>query len=158
MVTFWGKVLGTNLSLSWVNYHLSLAFYTSSNPPENLGMGQTFPPFWQCQDFRSTYSCNLYLIQGDWWAGGKMRGMLDKIPGVGFSFKGWFYGPFWMNFRKTSKYSEVYLSKEYFCKMYPTCVSSKLCEFISDVFLIFSIHEFSWTSQAACQLVTTCFH
>ena len=26
--------------------------------------------------------------------------------------------------------SEVYLSKEYFCKMYPTCVSSKLCEFI----------------------------
>ena len=25
--------------------------------------------------------------------------------------------------------SEVYLSKEYFCKMYPTCVSSKLCEF-----------------------------
>ena len=27
--------------------------------------------------------------------------------------------------------SKVYLSKEYFCKMYPTCVSSKLCEFIS---------------------------
>ena len=26
--------------------------------------------------------------------------------------------------------SEVYLSKEYFCKMYPTCVSPKLCEFI----------------------------
>ena len=26
--------------------------------------------------------------------------------------------------------SEVYLSKEYFCKMYPTCVSSKLCEYI----------------------------
>ena len=25
--------------------------------------------------------------------------------------------------------SEVYLSKEYFCEMYPTCVSSKLCEF-----------------------------
>ena len=23
---------------------------------------------------------------------------------------------------------KVYLSKEYFCKMYPTCVSSKLCE------------------------------
>ena len=23
-----------------------------------------------------------------------------------------------------------YLSKEYFCEMYPTCVSSKLCEFI----------------------------
>ena len=31
--------------------------------------------------------------------------------------------------------SEVYLSKEYFCKMYPTCVSSKLCEFI-----VLSIH------------------
>ena len=26
--------------------------------------------------------------------------------------------------------SEVYLSKEYFCEMYPTCMSSKLCEFI----------------------------
>ena len=25
---------------------------------------------------------------------------------------------------------KVYLSKEYFCQMYPTCVSSKLCEFI----------------------------
>ena len=25
---------------------------------------------------------------------------------------------------------KVYLLKEYFCKMYPTCVSSKLCEFI----------------------------
>ena len=24
----------------------------------------------------------------------------------------------------------VYLSKEYFCEIYPTCVSSKLCEFI----------------------------
>ena len=27
--------------------------------------------------------------------------------------------------------TKVYLSKEYFCEMYPTCVSSKLCEFIS---------------------------
>ena len=27
--------------------------------------------------------------------------------------------------------SKVYLSKVYFCEMYPTCVSSKLCEFIS---------------------------
>ena len=25
---------------------------------------------------------------------------------------------------------KVYLSKDYFCEMYPTCVSSKLCEFI----------------------------
>ena len=25
---------------------------------------------------------------------------------------------------------KVYLLKEYFCEMYPTCVSSKLCEFI----------------------------
>ena len=25
---------------------------------------------------------------------------------------------------------KVYLYKEYFCEMYPTCVSSKLCEFI----------------------------
>ena len=27
-------------------------------------------------------------------------------------------------------FSKVYLSKKYFCEMYPTCVSSKLCEFI----------------------------
>ena len=26
--------------------------------------------------------------------------------------------------------SQVYLSKEYFCKMYTTCVTLKLCEFI----------------------------
>ena len=32
--------------------------------------------------------------------------------------------------------SKVYLSKVYFCEMYPTCVSSKLCQFIS--WLIFS--------------------
>ena len=36
--------------------------------------------------------------------------------------------------------SEVYLSKEYFCKMYPTCVSSKLCKFIL-IQLIFIIFE-----------------
>ena len=27
---------------------------------------------------------------------------------------------------------KVFLPKEYFCEMYPTCVSSKLCEFISE--------------------------
>ena len=32
---------------------------------------------------------------------------------------------------------KVYLSKEYFCEMYPTCVSSKLCEFILTIFLQF---------------------
>ena len=31
---------------------------------------------------------------------------------------------------------KVYLSKEYFCEMYPTCVSSKLCEFIPKVPMI----------------------
>ena len=31
-------------------------------------------------------------------------------------------------------FSEVFLSKVYFCEMYPTCVSSKLCEFISGDF------------------------
>ena len=30
---------------------------------------------------------------------------------------------------------KVYLSKEYFCEMYPTCVSSKLCEFILSLLL-----------------------
>ena len=33
-------------------------------------------------------------------------------------------------------YAEVYLSKEYFCKMYPTFVSSKLCEFVVCVFVV----------------------
>ena len=33
---------------------------------------------------------------------------------------------------------KVYLSKEYFCKMYPTCVSSKLCEFISSEIVKYS--------------------
>ena len=28
-------------------------------------------------------------------------------------------------------FSKVCLSKVYFCEMYPTCVSSKLCEFIT---------------------------
>ena len=32
---------------------------------------------------------------------------------------------------------KVYLSKEYFCEMYPTCVSSKLCEFISNSSSVF---------------------
>ena len=31
---------------------------------------------------------------------------------------------------------KVYLSKEYFCEMYPTCVSSKLCEFISSSLMV----------------------
>ena len=35
---------------------------------------------------------------------------------------------------------KVYLSKEYFCEMYPTCVSSKLCEFI----LLGTPHFFNW--------------
>ena len=36
---------------------------------------------------------------------------------------------------------KVYLSEEYFCEMYPTCVSSKLCEFIlfKIIFLVFCI-------------------
>ena len=42
-------------------------------------------------------------------------------------------------------FPKVYLSKVHFCEMYPTCVSSKLCEFFclaqakeSDLFLIHS--------------------
>ena len=35
--------------------------------------------------------------------------------------------------------TQVYLSKEYFCEIYPTCVSSKLCEFIPSDTLIFGI-------------------
>ena len=32
-------------------------------------------------------------------------------------------------FPKIGNFSKVYLSQVYFCEMYPTCVSSKLCEF-----------------------------
>ena len=38
---------------------------------------------------------------------------------------------------------KVYLSKEYFCEMYPTWVSSKLCEFIIIVDFIFSLSCYS---------------
>ena len=34
-------------------------------------------------------------------------------------------------FPKIGNFSKVYLSQVYFCKMYPTCVSSKLCEFVT---------------------------
>ena len=34
-----------------------------------------------------------------------------------------------------------YLSKEYFCEMYPTCVFSKLCEFIIHCFINFSRYK-----------------
>ena len=39
---------------------------------------------------------------------------------------------------------KVYLSKEYFCEMYPTCVTSKLCEFIGKVCLIKVVSDFSY--------------
>ena len=46
---------------------------------------------------------------------------------------------------------KVYLSKEYFCKIYPTCVSSKLCEFISFEFIASNLHclnlMFRWHQQ-----------
>ena len=45
---------------------------------------------------------------------------------------------------------KVYLSKEYFCEMYPTCVSSKLCEFI----LILQSVGFSMTLRTDIFLFT----
>ena len=36
-------------------------------------------------------------------------------------------------------FSKVCLSKMYFCEMYPTCVSSKLCEFIYFIFCKFKM-------------------
>ena len=36
-------------------------------------------------------------------------------------------------YERLNGWSKVYLSKEYFCEMYPTCVSSKLCEFINSI-------------------------
>ena len=51
--------------------------------------------------------------------------------------------------------SKVCLSKVYFCEMYPTCVSSKHCEFISDALtshnlklsVILGLHSNSFTGQ-----------
>ena len=34
--------------------------------------------------------------------------------------------------------SEVYLFKEYFCKMYPMCVCSELCEFIQTRIMVYA--------------------
>ena len=42
--------------------------------------------------------------------------------------------------------SKVYLSKVYFCEMYPTCVSSKLCEFIFHLILVLSYIVTPWAS------------
>ena len=36
---------------------------------------------------------------------------------------------------------KVYLSKEYFCEMYPACVSSKLCEFILTNSSLENVHD-----------------
>ena len=46
---------------------------------------------------------------------------------------------------------KVYLSKEYFCEMYPTCVSSKLCEFIS----IFGVSVGDWPKALGITILTT---
>ena len=45
--------------------------------------------------------------------------------------------------------SEVYLSKVYFCEIYPTCVSSKLCEFIVSRFM-FEFNTESWNEPGRC--------
>ena len=49
--------------------------------------------------------------------------------------------------------SEVYFSKVYFCEMYPTCVSSKLCEFIQDL----SCKKISISPEQRCFLECTLF-
>ena len=46
---------------------------------------------------------------------------------------------------------KVYLSKEYFCEMYPSCVSSKLCEFIS----IFGVSVGDWPKALGITILTT---
>ena len=38
-------------------------------------------------------------------------------------------------------FSKVCLSKVYFCEMYPTCVSSKLCEFIHQYIKYHIFHQ-----------------
>ena len=44
--------------------------------------------------------------------------------------------------------SEVYLSNDYFCKMYPTYVSSKLCEFIVSLFSKVFFCDVYWEIQS----------
>ena len=47
--------------------------------------------------------------------------------------------------------SKVYSSKVYFCEMYPSCVSSKLCEFIS----IFGVSVGDWPKALGITILTT---
>ena len=64
---FWGNVhqlrvnghlLGESYLFGGQIYHFYGSIITLSNPPENLGMGQTLPPpFWKCQDFGSVCHC-----------------------------------------------------------------------------------------------------
>ena len=42
---------------------------------------------------------------------------------------------------------KVYLSKEYFCEMYPTCVSSKLCEFIWLITTCYTVFLRFWVKR-----------
>ena len=46
--------------------------------------------------------------------------------------------------------SEVYLSKEYFCKMYPSCVSSKLCKFNLKHTVVGSANSISENPKTKC--------
>ena len=51
---------------------------------------------------------------------------------------------------KIWNFSKVYLSQVYFCKMYPTCMSSKLCEFVfnEDEIIFFNTFcEWLWQSK-----------
>ena len=89
MVTFWGRVLEAKLSLKFgicrlYQIHHKISAWVRPSPLSGNARILEAP-------IPVTYPLFTGRLVG--WR--KDEGMLDKIPGV--------YGPFWMNFRKTSK-------------------------------------------------------
>ena len=54
-------------------------------------------------------------------------------------------------YESLNAHSKVYLSKVYFCEMYPTWVSSELCEFIFG--LIAAMYRVVFTGSALCYVM-----
>ena len=93
------------------------------------------------------------------------RGWCTGVDAPGMIHRGWCTGDeapgvmLWGWCTRDDALSKVYLSKVYFCEMYPTCVSSKLCEFIfgfpDDFFLDFSMKVFGFLGDFC--FVLNCF-
>ena len=94
MVTFWGRVLEANLSLK---FGLCTLYQIHQ---KILAWVRPSPPFWQCQDFGSTYSCNLSLIHreigglaerwGECWT--RYLGLVFLLRDDSMDHFGWIFG------------------------------------------------------------------